>query len=235
MKLGSIELGTAPRVAGVIVGSLDRGTISRARSSGADLVELRLDTFKPALRSDLGYVSRGIERLNSFGLPVILTIRSKKEGGGYEISDAERAGLFDALTARVQAVDIELGSKKLAREVAAGAKRRRKKVIISYHNFTSTPFAGVLKDKVEKARGLGADIVKIAAAARAGAELKRLAGLLVNDKGLIVIAMGEYGACSRVLFPALGSLITYGSLTTASAPGQPSVGELKKRLVSFGL
>ena len=46
----------------------------------------------------------------------------------------------------------------------------------------------------------------------------------------IVIAMGAHGVASRVFFPLLGSLITYGYLHQAVAPGQLSLADLTAEL-----
>ena len=69
---------------------------------------------------------------------------------------------------------------------------------------------------------MGADITKIAAMALGGKDVQRLAAFTIEnaDKNIITIAMGSEGTCSRVLFPALGSLLTYASLGESTAPGQ---------------
>jgi len=45
IKLGELELGRSSRVCGVIVGSISSGAVKKALGSGADLLELRVDTF----------------------------------------------------------------------------------------------------------------------------------------------------------------------------------------------
>ena len=46
--------------------------------------------------------------------------------------------------------------------------------------------------------------------------------------------MGSFGAPSRVVFPVLGSLITYGSVNGKSAPGQMPVKAIKAQLRALG-
>ena len=134
----------------------------------------------------------------------------------------------------VDAVDIELGSSAILKDVVGSAKDNNKKVIISYHNFKTTPGNGRLQDIIARAREKGADIVKIAAFARSPQDLKRLASLLAGQDDLIVIAMGERGKASRVFFPMLGSLLTYGSVTASTAPGQMTLREIKRELKKYG-
>jgi 3-dehydroquinate dehydratase-1 len=232
MKRGKIEPGKAPRVAGVIVDSIDKGTLKKAVSSGADLLELRLDTLPK--RNQASILEAVKEFRKDGGVPIILTIRSKVEGGRYAVKDKERLRLFNALIPFVDGVDIELGSRRILEPVIGSAKRYKKSVIVSYHNFKTTPRLATLRKTIDRARRSGADIVKIAALAKKQADIKRLAGLLIVDNDLIVIAMGGYGTASRVFFPILGSLITYGSITGSTAPGQLPVMAIKRQLKIFG-
>ena len=61
-------------------------------------------------------------------------------------------------------------------------------------------------------------------------DILRLANLTLKHKNIITISMGEMAKISRVLFPILGSLITYGETGTISAPGQLSLKVIKKEL-----
>jgi 3-dehydroquinate dehydratase I len=75
-------------------------------------------------------------------------------------------------------------------------------------------------------------VVKIAAHAAGPADTDRLIGFLRarRERGLIVIAMGPHGVASRVFCPLLGSLITYGFVGEAMAPGQLSLSDLHAEL-----
>jgi len=229
MKIKGVELGGRPRVAAVITGKVDPRTVKKASSAGADLMEVRVDTLD---ERDPGRLANDFALLAELTaekkIPIILTVRSAGEGGAVRMGDAERLALFSALIPLTDIVDIELSSGRILADVVAIARSHRKKVIVSYHNFRSTPAVSRLADIVSRARSAGADIVKIAAMPRAGADLRRLAGLLVDSTDLIVIAMGGLGAPSRVLFPYLGSLVTYASVGASTAPGQMGLAELRK-------
>ena len=227
---------SGPWVAGVIVGGLRQATIKRALKAGAEVLELRIDTF--AQRSPRELIRR-LERLKAIkgarSTPIIITARSKAEGGLYAIDDKKRLEIFKALMPFADYVDIELSSVAILKDVVRSAKRAKTLVIVSYHNFKSTPGAPKLRTIIRKGRAAGADIVKLATAAKRRADIRTLAGVLLEDPKLIVIAMGALGASTRVFFPTLGSLMTYGSLTKATAPGQLPIRELKKRLKFYGL
>ncbi|MBI5827697.1 MAG: type I 3-dehydroquinate dehydratase [Deltaproteobacteria bacterium] len=222
-----------PAVAGVIVDGVKKGTLKKTLLNGADCLEVRVDTF--AVR-DLDALKEGVGRLKeSAGVPLIITVRSRKEGGGRSMPDNRRAEIFKALMPFAGIVDIELSSSGgLLKDVIDCAKRSGKGVIVSYHNFKTTPGIDTLDALIKKARSSGADVVKIAAFARGTKDLRRLAGVLAGSDDLIVIAMGRYGAFTRIFFPMLGSLLTYGSITDGTAPGQLPLKEITGELRRYG-
>ncbi len=62
-----------------------------ATVTGADMVELRLDTIQPTLRPD------EVESLlTSFDLPLIATCRTAAEGGAWSADEAERLAVLRA-------------------------------------------------------------------------------------------------------------------------------------------
>ncbi len=75
IKIGKTELGKIPRIA-VTVG--DREDNKLIKPLFVDIVEIRVDQFK---KIDPAYVKNSIEKRIKIGVPLILTIRSKEEGG----------------------------------------------------------------------------------------------------------------------------------------------------------
>lgn len=236
MKSNRLKRGSAPRVAGVIVDGVGKGTIRKALSAGADLLELRIDTFR---QRDPQKLVRDLERLKAVegarSIELVITVRSKAEGGLYTIAGKKRLEIFQALMPFADYVDIELSSGTILKDVVRSAGRRKTKVIVSYHNFRSTPGPDRLRAVITKARASGADIVKIATFARQRADLRTLAQVLLGGTDLIVIAMGPLGASTRVFFPVLGSLLCYGYVTGSTAPGQLPVRTIRKELGFYGL
>lgn len=229
-KIRPIPLAAA---AGVIIGGINRRVVARAVSQGADILEVRLDTF-----GDLSpdKVERALKRLrNNTTLPILLTLRSRREGGEIDISDKARLKILTEAIRYADIVDIELGARSILKNVIDLAHKTGKPAIVSHHNFKVTPGAKVLAEIIKKSRAAGADIVKIAAFANKKEDIKRLARLLTDSDDLVVIAMGPLGVASRVFFPALGSRITYGSITGKTAPGQLSLKEIKKEFHRYGI
>ncbi|MGW6704819.1 type I 3-dehydroquinate dehydratase [Streptomyces sp. NPDC054956] len=190
-----------------------------AKAAGVDVAELRVDRFS---RTGAEHVLAQVDAFKA--LPVLATVRSALEGGEWTGTEEERLEVFRALAPRVDAVDIELSSREILPEVVAAARLHDTVVIVSYHNFEFTPSTEELQAVIDDAKSAGADVVKVSAMVTSESDVRRLASLLLrageDGTRLIVIAMGEIGAVSRVFFPALGSRITYSFFGTSSAPGQ---------------
>ncbi|HOH30785.1 MAG TPA: type I 3-dehydroquinate dehydratase [Candidatus Hydrogenedentes bacterium] len=222
VSIGTCVLGLNPRVALAVDDGCSREEVDAAMTAGADMLEFRIDRFQDTSRA---YVLDVLGRFNGF--PRIGTIRSSQEGGGWKGGEEARLDLFAAIMPHVEAVDIEIASSLINRQVVECAACQGKTIIGSFHDFHGTPGPEVFEAYIQQARDLGVTIIKFAAHCSTRAELCQLAGLLLNntDKHLIVLGMGNEGRISRFLFPALGSLVTYTFLGTPSAPGQASLDE----------
>lgn len=223
-------------VAGVITGGVDPRTVKKAVACGADVLELRVDTFR---KMDAAHIASGLERVIESGAlrgaKVLLTVRGAAEGGAAPLTDARRIEFYDALMPYADFADVELSSRNVLKNVVDFARRDKVRLIVSYHNFRHTPGIKKLLSIIENARRAGADIVKIATFVKRGADLTRLAGVLAGSRDLIVIGMGEAGAPTRVFFPMIGSLVTYGSIGgRGTAPGQLALPAIKKELRRYG-
>ena len=107
--------------------------------------------------------------------------------------------IFKENISSVDAVDIELNSPILT-DIVKLAKKNKKVIIISWHNFKLTPKRKFLESVLAKAKKAGADIVKIAAKANKIDDVIDLAGFTRENKArnLIIISLGA-GAQSLIL------------------------------------
>jgi 3-dehydroquinate dehydratase type I len=176
----------------------------------ATLVEYRLD----------GMTAFDLERLlAATPLPAIITCRSRREGGHFAGSEAERRALLhEAVTLGAAFVDAEA---TVLPELAA-RPHPHTCLIGSRHDF-----AGMLGDWATAGRHLraqGADIVKLAGmAAHPDDVLTPLAWLDRLEGPGIGIAMGEHGLATRLLAPRFPrAFLTFAAAdeATATAPGQ---------------
>jgi 3-dehydroquinate dehydratase I len=137
--------------------------------------------------------------------------------------------LKSAITSGVGFIDVEFESDELFREQLINfAHSHNVKVIISYHNYESTPDKNALEQIIQQSFKWGADYAKLATMATSSADNSRILGLYENNENLIAFCMGEKGAITRLAAPLLGSLFTYAALKAelAVAPGQLTVEQL---------
>ena len=98
-------------------------------------------------------------------------------------------------------------------------------------------YMGALASAAVGMLDLGADIAKLAVMPRNRADAARLllataqAAAQRPGKALITMSMGRDGAVTRYCGGAFGSAATFGTLSAASAPGQPPVTLLKEKLI----
>ncbi|WP_353683780.1 type I 3-dehydroquinate dehydratase [Thermodesulfovibrio sp. 3907-1M] len=201
----------------------DRDVLSLKENSlkDTDLIELRVDMFENLMEVENIFNTAR----KKFNLPLICTIRSPQEGGMIDIPD--RLSIYFKMIPFCDFFDIEIFSDE------AGALRELSlknniKLIGSYHRFDTTPSTEELERVFEKGFNLGVDIIKIATMVNEREDIERLSLFLLNHRknNIIVIGMGKKGRLTRVIFPALGSLITYASLNISSAPGQISLQDM---------
>ncbi|MBI4398453.1 MAG: type I 3-dehydroquinate dehydratase [Candidatus Omnitrophica bacterium] len=226
VKIGTLVLDGSPRVAVSVRDGVFAQFLRAEKKYGLDVVELRIDLFSCL---DEQYVITEIKKYAAF--PILATIRSAREGGGWKKSEKKRLHLFNVVIPHVHAVDIELSS-PIAKEVAQRARRAGKTVLVSHHNFMHTPAKPALEKILKQAKSIRADIVKIAAEAHNLNDVRTLADFLLTHRqeNLVVIAMGKEGVVSRILFPALGSFLTYAGLEDGLAPGQLNLAQTSEWL-----
>ena len=231
LRLGKCAL--VPHHPVVIAPFTDRtppAALARAARQGLDLFEARVDLFQHPGAVSTAKQLAAAKKL----LPVLLTVRSAKEGGSYDRSEASRLELYGALLKGVSAIDVELAA-EIRADVVAAAKKAKRLVVLSHHDFVRTPSERELDRVVTRGFDAGADIVKVAAQVTDDADCARLAALftLYPGRALVVVGMGEHGKKTRIFFPALGSRFTFASLDRATAPGQLDLGATQRALALF--
>lgn len=230
-RIGALELGTLPRVAVPLSDNEIRDRGGRAAWL-ADVFELRVDQFE---RPDAATLADALSLARLHQRPALVTVRDPAEGGVRALPDRVRLDLYRrAIEAGASGVDVELRA-SIRDDVCREAAARGCTVILSVHDFHKTPPKRELLRAIDQGRDAGADIVKIACLAGSTADLAVLLDVLRERRrqGLIVIAMGEAGRASRVFFPLVGSLLTYGCLERANAPGQLTAEELVRELTAY--
>jgi len=178
-----------------------------------DLVELRADFMDKSGYGDLQRFP------DAAGLPVILTLRRKIDGGRFTGDEGERRKvLLAGLKGNYSYIDLEHDNSDTVIEQAV--KKSKITVIRSIHDFTGVPadIAAVVS-RIPRNSG---EIAKAALLPRNSGDFLRLLQAYEELKGTrkILIGMGDYGVPTRILAGKLGSFISYTSKNkSGAAPG----------------
>jgi len=208
-----------------------------------DVIEWRVDFFEEIGDAATVVEVAGRIRQAAGAVPIIFTCRSMDEGGQrIPLDSAGVAGLHVAVCAArcVDIIDYELGNP--ARELARLRQASRANdvaMIMSYHNFQSTPDAAALAAKFMDAERLGADIAKVAVMPRSPEDVLTLLGAAwrASEAGsipLIAMSMGGFGSVSRIVGGVFGSALTFAVGKSSSAPGQIAIEDLRIALDTVG-
>lgn len=205
-----------------------------AYAAGAGLVELRVD-----LIDDVAAVERLLQ--GPAIVPTILTVRAADEGGAWAQDDATRVALIERLgLLGPEYVDIELAtwqrSANLRQKIGlvatrtdqpiATLDRRRGQLILSHHDFRTTPTD--LDARLAQLEATPAHVLKAVFRPRDATDALRVMAALAaraQQRPWVLLALDEAGLVSRVLARKFGAFLTFATLgdVGASAPGQPSL------------
>jgi len=226
--MAEISLGrwtvSTPAVCASVIAESSSEALSLARSAaerGAQVIELRLDALRS--RPDWNTLSR-IE------LPVILTVRGRKEGGMFKGSESERVSLIlEGISQIRPCVDVEFSTgKALLSRVIEAAKREGCGVILSHHNIAGTPEPAALLRIARRMEEFTCDFLKVVTMCRSWRDTKRILNFILEgkvklSKPLISFGMGRQGVVTRFLSLVLGNPVIYAAAGRKAAPGQPDL------------
>jgi len=204
----------------------------RPLASLVDVVEVRLDAMRdPDVSGCLEMIS----------LPLLFTNRPVWEGGAFSGTEEERLEpLLTAARSGAAYVDLELRAdavlrKRLRAQCATGSCR----LILSWHNFATTPSMAELQGLVCRMEEAGADIGKVVTTARNVSDVIRVLSLPSavhrDGFGLSAFCMGEAGRISRFATLYLGGTMTYVAPDrhSATAPGQLTARQMAQLVTGF--
>jgi 3-dehydroquinate dehydratase-1/3-dehydroquinate dehydratase/shikimate dehydrogenase len=200
-------------------------TAAKEAEAYADVIEIRLDSIaNPAIDTFV----------RDIRTPLLFTNRPTWEGGSYNGDEGARVSvLLEAIQARAAYVDIEMKTApQLRQQVVEAAKGSDTRVIVSWHNFKTTPSSSDLENVFMEQYESGVHIGKIVTMAHAAVDVLRVFDLLYlaaeKKFPLIAFCMGEAGVISRVATVELGGYMTYAAADSgmATAPGQMKISVL---------
>jgi 3-dehydroquinate dehydratase-1 len=206
-----------------------------AKEDALDLIEFRVDYLDIALdKACLTRLTLDVAKIAA-AKPILVTFRTKAEGGATALDDASYAAFYSALLreGRADLIDVELmRDESIVRRLVDEAHRAGVGVVMSNHDFVATAATEELVARMRRMQDLDADILKIATMPTdAGDVLKLLSATWLmhsqyTDRPLITMAMAGQGVISRLSGELFGSAATFGMVGQASAPGQLDLHDL---------
>lgn len=209
-------------IIGVVAESADELTF--AADKALQCVELRADLLLDNGMSEADLFAL-VKAGKTQGLGVLFTLRHPTHGGTFEGSEAERLKIsLAAMQAGADLFDLEWGT-QAAERVPSDAPS----MILSHHDFTSMPTAAELHALTEQMERTGARAIKVVPTASRLEDALTMLKWVGQSSGPVArigFAMGEAGACSRILTTAMGGMVTYASFGAPVAPGQIDMDQL---------
>ncbi len=230
-----------PKICVPIFAATDEEILMQAeyiRQAGPDLVEWRADRYVDVC--DTEKMGALLEKLAEVlgSMPLLLTIRSRREGGDIDLepADYERILLWAAARPEIDLIDVEglmpgTDTELLIRDIHGLGKS----VISSCHFFDRTPKKQEMERILDKLERTGGDILKLAVMPEKSRDVLKLMDVTAekNDRTpcpLITMAMGDIGRISRISGRLTGSCVTFATVGQSSAPGQIPLVELRNIL-----
>lgn len=230
LKIGSaVATPERPLIAVPVMGETVNDVLvmlEQANESQTDVIEWRVDYL-----TDPGELQASQMQTIAFNAdkPLIVTWRTTAEGGQEDFDSIAYHWVYQlAIASRVAAVDVEVSLLEEVGDVVEDAQSQGITVIGSRHYFDATP--ADLDAELQSMVATPVDVVKLAVMPNDSGDVQRLldATKVANQaKPLITMAMVELGQRSRFEGYQYGSQLTFASLGESSAPGQPSVTQLK--------
>jgi 3-dehydroquinate dehydratase-1 len=204
----------------------------RAFDLGADYIEIRFDFLNPDLLPEALQAARGIKDRTVF------TLRSRSEGGVFASTEEDRLRwLYRLADQEPMLLDVELDTLKKNDEFADFMERKRRPLLVSWHDFEKTPPSDSIADVLSEMRTYS-NYVKVVTTAHSIEDSLRMLELYETATGLspIFFAMGDAGVVSRLLCTLVGNApFTYATLEKSIAPGQLTLQQMKKLYDKMGV
>jgi 3-dehydroquinate dehydratase I len=198
----------------IVAALTDPAHAGKAKKMGADIIELRVDLYE----GDLPKIVKKAKA--ACGLPVIITLRSAREGGQFFGTPEEWIGKLAPLLPFADYIDIE---QQFACHAPA-VRNAGKKIIASHHSGQMVPLY-ILFVMERELRAYG-DIPKIIVTPGSDADvIELLTFTQAAHKPICTGVMGAQFRHARAVLPLFGSEFVYCHTGAPTAEGQYSVEE----------
>lgn len=240
VKVRNIVLGEGlPKIAVPNVGVTEEEILASAKEIAAakpDIMEWRIDYYEAGIKDNEKLIATAKALRDVVGeLPILVTFRTKNEGGVLGLGEDEYLDLVaTVVTNRLgDAVDIELfHDEERVKDLVKQAHNYNVVVIMSNHDFEKVPAKDVIEFRLKKMAELGADVPKLACMPHSADDVLTVLSATNNARKalstpIITMAMADLGKVSRIAGQVFGSCLSFGAVGKTSAPGQLSIEDLR--------
>jgi 3-dehydroquinate dehydratase-1 len=227
-----------PAICAPLVARTPEALLAETRAVAAkkpDLLEWRVDFFEHIADVSAVVEMAGLIRQASSGIPVLFTRRSITEGGQkISLSEEDVVAMYRAVAGSgdVDMLDFEMSNDAdHVRQIREMSRANGLKLILSFHDFSSTPAADFIAERFAQAEALGADVAKVAVMPHGMEDVLTLLAATLRaskERGIPVVSMSMagFGSVTRVCGWAFGSAMTFAIGHGSSAPGQMPIEDL---------
>lgn len=199
-----------------------------AQIAGAEMIELWCDRISIEDAKKLIIVSE---------LPVIVNLKDESEQGDFNGTIYDRIKILEDLVNQgAVLMDIPFVPELNAIDL----DRLNGKIILSYHDFESTPSLDEIEDLIDQMLRLKPEVIKLAFTVNQEIDLMNLFKLQTNRRDLwgkcIILGMGHKGMVTRMMSNMFKHPFTFACIDKYSktAPGQMTIEQLRKIWKRFG-
>jgi 3-dehydroquinate dehydratase-1 len=202
----------------IVASVADPRDIPGAEAAGAECIELRLDLFPRELPE------AGVQAIRECRLPLILTVRSREEGGAFAGSIGDWRALMEPWLPQAAIIDIEQRFSTAAPEY----QELGKEIIASFHT-PMMPSGADLQEIESRLRRYG--IPKIVVGPRSPEDVLSLCAFTLHaEQPVITSIMGSRFRFARLILPLFGSSFLFCAAGRPTAEGQFPVREAREIL-----
>ncbi|MEI5992643.1 type I 3-dehydroquinate dehydratase [Candidatus Enterococcus mansonii] len=248
VTIKNVTLGSgSPKIIVPLVGKNEVELLDEAKhllTIDCDLIEWRVDFFDQVTDfMATASMSKKIAEILS-DKPLLLTFRTKKEGGELDFSDDQYFSLYETVIqyGAIDLLDVELFmDEKRVQQTIDLAHQKEIKIVMCNHDFDKTPAREEIVSRLCKMQEKNADICKIAVMPQSSGDVLTLLEATNEmkvthaDRPIVTMSMGQLGMVSRMCGEVFGSAMTFGAAKKASAPGQVPVTELREILKTLAI
>ncbi|HCY1782747.1 TPA: type I 3-dehydroquinate dehydratase [Staphylococcus aureus] len=212
------------------------------RIDAIDVLELRIDQIENVTVDQVAEMITKLKVMqDSFKL--LVTYRTKLQGGYGQFTNDSYLNLISDLTNinGIDMIDIEWQADidiEKHQRIITHLQQHNKEVIISHHNFESTPPLDELQFIFFKMQKFNPEYVKLAVMPHNKNDVLNLLQAMSTfsdtmDCKVVGISMSKLGLISRTAQGVFGGALTYGCIGEPQVPGQIDVTDLKAQVTLY--